>query len=40
VSIEWLEGGEMATETLGLTIADVDDLCKKLKEKFVLPNAA
>lgn len=40
VSIEWLEGGEMATETLGLTAVDVDDLCEKLKQKFVTPNAA
>lgn len=40
VSIEWREGGEMATETLGLTTADVDDLCQKLKEKFLMPNAA
>lgn len=39
VSIEWLEGGEIATETLGLSSADVDDLCEKLKEKFVSPNA-
>jgi HD-like signal output (HDOD) protein len=40
VSIEWLEGGEIATETLGLSTADVDDLCEKLKEKFISPNAA
>jgi hypothetical protein len=40
VSIEWLEGGEIATETLGLTTADVDDLCENLREKFLLPNAA
>lgn len=39
VSIEWLEGGEMATETLGLTTTDVDDLCANLKEKFLSPNA-
>lgn len=40
VSIEWLEGGEMATETLGLTTADVDDLCAKLKENFISRHAA
>ncbi len=40
VSIEWLEGGEMATETLGLTTAEVDALCQNLKEKFLMPNAA
>ncbi len=40
VSIEWLEGGEIATETLGLSTTDVDDICEKLKEKFVSPNIA
>lgn len=40
VSIDWLEGGQIATEKLGLTTADVNDLCKKLNEKFDSPNVA
>lgn len=40
VSIEWLEGGEMATETLGLTSADIDDICEELRERFLSPNTA
>ncbi|WP_353155645.1 HDOD domain-containing protein [Herminiimonas fonticola] len=38
VSIEWLEGGEMATETLGLTAAEADDLCEELRIRFLSPN--
>lgn len=34
VSREWMEGGDAATAALGLSAADVEDLCQALKSHF------
>jgi len=33
-SLEWLESGAVASDALGLTHADVEDLCEALKTRF------
>ena len=34
VSLEWIEGGNAASEALGLTSDDVDAVCQDLKKRF------
>lgn len=40
VSVEWLAGGALVSEKLGLSASDVNDICEELKYLFLMPKQA